>query len=276
MRSFLGVKLLPATVLDWSGLVKLFNAGFAEYLVPMQMDDSGLREHVAINGIDLDCSRIAVEEEAVAFVLIGLRRAAAWVGGMGTVPSRRGCGLGERVLFAGIEAARDRGCRTVFLEVIEANEPAIGLYRKLGFAPVRELLVWSLPPIGTESPASTIVEPDVAHGWIVRNRRGREPWQRADEAVAALRKRGSAVAGLMIERGREVRAAALVAERGDRVSLLQVAALDAEAAREALLAAGGKRSIHLANVPDDDPASSAMRELGGRLVARQQEMLLRL
>lgn len=271
------VKLVPASALDLSALVELFNAGFSEYLVPMRMDESGLREHVETNGIDLDCSRVAVEERAVAFALIALRGAAGWVGGMGTVPSQRGRGMGERVLLAGIEAARGRGCRTVWLEVIEGNVPAIRLYGKLGFEPVRELLVWSLPPAGAASSALRKVTPDVARAWIVRNRRSREPWQRADEAVGSTRARGSAVCGLVIEDAGEIRAAALVAERRDRVSVLQVAALDAQAAAAALLAAGGGiRSVHLANVPHDEPASIAMRELGARLVARQHEMLLRL
>jgi GNAT superfamily N-acetyltransferase len=271
------VKLLPATALGLSALVEPFNAGFADYLVPMTIDESGLRDHVDTNGIDLDCSRVAVDERAVAFALIALRGADGWVGGMGTVPSWRQRGLGERVLLAAIEAARSRGCRTVWLEVIECNLAAIRLYRKLGFEPARDLLVWSLPPTGAAPPAGRMVRPDVAHAWIVRNRRRREPWQRADEAVASMRVRGSAVDGLLIERAGEVRAAALVAEGAESVSALQVAALDAEAAGAALLAAaGGKRSIRLANVPDDEPSSRAMRDLGARLVTRQHELLLRL
>jgi hypothetical protein len=197
---------------------------------------------------------------------------------MGTVPSRRKRGIGERVLIAGIDAAREAGSRTVSLEVIDRNEPAIRLYRKLGFEPVRELLVWLLPPTDGAPPAWRAVEPDVAHAWIVRNRRSREPWQRADETVASVRARGSArPAGLVIERGDEVRAAALVVERGDQVSVLQIAALDADAASDALLAAAdGQRGVRLTNVPGDEPAATAMRELGAELVARQHEMLLRL
>jgi GNAT superfamily N-acetyltransferase len=271
------VKLLPASTLELSALVELFNAGFSKYPVPMRMDERGLCEHLDANGIDLDSSRVAVEERVVAFALIALRGAAGWVGGMGTVPSRRGRGLGERVLRAGIEAARGHGARTIWLEVIDGNLPAIGLYRKLGFEPVRELLVWSLTPAGAASAAVQRVEPDIAHRWIAANRRSREPWQRADETVASLRVRGSAMWGLLTERTGEIHAAALAAERPDRVSVLQVAALDAQAAAAALVAAGGgTRSVQLANVPEDEPASIAMRELGARLIALQHELVLRL
>jgi ribosomal protein S18 acetylase RimI-like enzyme len=272
------VKLLPASTLDMSALAELFNAGFSEYLVPMSMDESGLREYVDTNAVDLECSRIAVEEQAVAFTLIARRGTDGWVAGMGTVPSQRKRGVGAQVLLAGIEAARAVGSRTVSLEVIDRNEPAIRLYRKLGFEPVRELLVWLLAPNGTPAPTGRTVEPDVAHAWIVRHRHSREPWQRADETVAAVRARGSAkLGGLVIERDGEVRAAALVVERGDQVSVLQIAALDAQAASDAVLAAAdGHRGVRLTNVLDDDPASTAMRELGAELVARQHEMLLRL
>jgi hypothetical protein len=196
---------------------------------------------------------------------------------MGTVPSRRRRGLGEQVLLAGIEAARACGCRTVRLEVIDRNLPAIRLYRKLGFESARELLVWLLPPMGSAPPGARTVEPDVAHAWIVRHRGSREPWQRADEVVESLRVRGRLVSGALIERAGEIRAAALVVRRAELVSVLQLAALDVEAAGGALLAAAnGQRSVRLANVPEDEPASSAMRELGAQLVARQHELRLRL
>ena len=177
------MKLLPATALDLPALVELFNAGFSEYLVPMTLDERGMRDYVETNGVDLGCSRVLVEDHGVAFTLIARRGSAGWVAGMGTVPSQRGRGLGERVLRAGIEAARERGCHTVSLEVIDRNRPAVRLYRKLGFEPVRDLLVWSFEPTGGASPGARPVEPDVAHAWIVRNRRSAEPWQRADEVV---------------------------------------------------------------------------------------------
>jgi GNAT superfamily N-acetyltransferase len=274
------VKVLPATALDLPALVEMFNAGFSEYLVPMTMDERGMRDYLEVNGIELDCSRVVVEEHPVAFTLIAVRGAAAWVAGMGTVPARRGQGLGERVLLAGIEAARERECRTLSLEVIDRNLPAVGLYRKLGFEPARDLLVWSLEPTDAAPPGSRAVEPEIAHRWIIRNRRSPEPWQRSDEVVQSLRSRGAAVFGLQIEHGDAVAAAALVVQREeDLVSVLQIATLDADAdaAGAALLAAGaGKRTVRLTNVPEDDPASRAMRQLGGRLVLLQHELMLRL
>jgi ribosomal protein S18 acetylase RimI-like enzyme len=47
--------------------------------------------------------------------------------------SARGQGLGEALVLAGIERARERGCGRVELDVNEANTPAQTLYERLGF-----------------------------------------------------------------------------------------------------------------------------------------------
>ncbi|MGG7517400.1 GNAT family N-acetyltransferase [Allorhizobium undicola] len=46
------------------------------------------------------------------------------------------CGLGWRLMQAAIRQAALQGGESMFLEVEEGNAPAIGLYRKLGFAVV--------------------------------------------------------------------------------------------------------------------------------------------
>jgi len=49
------------------------------------------------------------------------------------LPAARRRGLGERLVVDMLGIARGAGARTVFLEVRRSNQPAIGLYRKLGF-----------------------------------------------------------------------------------------------------------------------------------------------
>jgi GNAT superfamily N-acetyltransferase len=155
------VTLLPAAALHLPALADLFTDCFSDYAVPMQMDEPALREHLETNGIDLDCSRVVVEERPAAFALIARRGDAGWVGGMGTVGSHRRRGLGTSALTAGIEAARERGCNTVRLEVIDASRAAARLYEKLGFEFQRELVVWSLPATGRVPPPSRPVQPQV-------------------------------------------------------------------------------------------------------------------
>jgi ribosomal protein S18 acetylase RimI-like enzyme len=271
------VKLVPATALELGALAELFTACFADYAVAMRMDAGALREHVESNGIDLDCSRVVVEERPAAFALIARRKEAGWVGGMGTMPSHRRRGLGAEALVAGIEVARDRGCRSMWLEVIDSNRAAAQLYAKLGFEIQRELIVWFLPATGNDPPPARAVAPDAAHTWIVATRRSREPWQRADETLANLRASRIELRGLVIERDGSVVSAVVFREDQGKVNVLQIAASDEASATEALLAAaGGRQDLRLANVPADEASSRALRSLGAQAVVTQHEMLLRL
>lgn len=53
--------------------------------------------------------------------------------GIGLLPRYRGRGLGERLMIAAIDAARDRGMERIELEVFGSNDRAIALYERLGF-----------------------------------------------------------------------------------------------------------------------------------------------
>ncbi len=52
---------------------------------------------------------------------------------MYVAPRARGAGVGERLVQAVFEEAVARGRSRVVLEVTEGNDPAIGLYRRMGF-----------------------------------------------------------------------------------------------------------------------------------------------
>jgi ribosomal protein S18 acetylase RimI-like enzyme len=45
----------------------------------------------------------------------------------------RGSGLGRELAEAALERARERGCARIVLDANEANEPALALYRSIGF-----------------------------------------------------------------------------------------------------------------------------------------------
>lgn len=53
--------------------------------------------------------------------------------GIAVVPSHRGCGIGSRLLEAGLLWARERGLKRVELKVHEENVGARRLYERLGF-----------------------------------------------------------------------------------------------------------------------------------------------
>jgi GNAT superfamily N-acetyltransferase len=57
-------------------------------------------------------------------------------------PDERGSGLGRELVEAAMERARERGCARMNIAANDANGPAIGLYRALGFS------AWHDPPGG--------------------------------------------------------------------------------------------------------------------------------
>lgn len=269
------MRLASASTLEFTRLSELFNEGFSDYLLPLELSEAAFREHVDANDIDLDCSRVAIEERPVALALIARRGKAAWVGGMGTAPGHRRRGLGEKALVSALEAAARRGCREAWLEVLEANHGALALYDKLGFEVARDVIGWFLPVTPDRVPVARPVDPDQARAWIGAHRPSREPWQRADASVDRLVARGTRLRGLMVDRGGQVAGAVVFREDADAVTTFQIAAVDDAAAADALLAAtGGGHGLRLSNAPAGEPASRALERLGARAVARQHEMRL--
>ena len=57
----------------------------------------------------------------------------AWLEDLFVEPGARGAGIGRALTEASIERARSRGCGRIQLDANEANEPALALYRSLGF-----------------------------------------------------------------------------------------------------------------------------------------------
>ena len=57
----------------------------------------------------------------------------AWIEDVFVSEDARGTGLGRALVEAAIERARERGCRRIELDVDADNDPALALYRSLGF-----------------------------------------------------------------------------------------------------------------------------------------------
>ena len=65
----------------------------------------------------------------------------------------------------------------------------------------------------------------------------------------------------------------ITAAHGVNVSVLQLDARDEDAAAQLLAAARARgESLHYVNVPEGDPASAALRTLGGSIDLRQYEL----
>jgi ribosomal protein S18 acetylase RimI-like enzyme len=235
-------------------LLDLFNLAFSDYVIPMRLDLEALTTRNADLDVDLGASPLAdVDGEPAAFALLALRGDEGWIGGMGVVPAARRRGLGSAVMEAAADEARSHGVGDLRLEVIDRNEPAVELYRRLGYEHVRNLDVWSLADGGPAVAGARAVPVADAHGWIAARRAGREPWQRADATLAHVLGRSTTGRGCCSSRR---------TTRGVRPLL------------EAVRAAAG--SVRWLNTPTGEPGARAMEELGATLVARQHELVLRL
>jgi ribosomal protein S18 acetylase RimI-like enzyme len=261
----LSVDVRSARSLATAERAGLFNAAYEGYLVPFHLDETRLAFMDNAFDIDLDASRIAFRDgEPVGLVNLGRRGEDGWVGGVGVVAPARRSGVGEALMGALHEQARERGVRRVWLEVIVENTGAFALYEKLGYRTVRDVEVWSLPAAedaGSEAAREMPVAD--AHARVRELRSGREPWQRTDETLAHY----ADARGLTTESG-----AAVYRQREENVQLVQMAG-DAEPLLRSLSALG---AVSVLNLPTDDAAARVLRDLGGSVVLRQHEMVLEL
>jgi ribosomal protein S18 acetylase RimI-like enzyme len=240
---------------------ELFNVAYEGYLVPFHVDVATLEFMENVFDLDLDASRIAYRDgEPVGLGNLGVRGEDAWIGGVGVVQAARRSGIGEALMGALHEQARERFVRRVWLEVIVENTGAFALYEKLGYRTVRDVEVWSLPAGEEDGSAAREVSAAEAHERIGALGDEREPWQRADETIANY---GDA-RGLVTEDG------AAVFRVGGAVQLLQLGG-EAEPLLRFLRGLG---AVSVLNLPEDDPAAPALRSLGGTVAVRQHEMLL--
>ncbi len=263
----MGLELRSARSLSPGERAALFNAAYEGYLVPFHLDEQQLGSMDEAFDLDLDASRIAFRDgEPVGLGNLGVRGEDAWIGGVGVVPTARRTGVGEALMRALHEQARERGVRRVWLEVIVENTGAFALYEKLGYRTVRDVEVWSLPAAEDGDSAEHEVSAAEAHARIRELQSGREPWQRADETVESY---GDA-RGLMTADGATVFRGGGPA--GGTVQLLQLAG-EAEPLLHSLRRLG---PVSIVNLPADDPAAAALRSLGATVRIRQHEMLLEL
>ncbi|MEZ0396538.1 MAG: ribosomal protein S18-alanine N-acetyltransferase [Anaerolineales bacterium] len=74
-----------------------------------------------------------VDGRVVAMLVLWLTVDEAHIATIATHPDFRQRGIGERLMVAALQAARQEGARTAFLEVRASNLAAQNLYRKYGF-----------------------------------------------------------------------------------------------------------------------------------------------
>ncbi|HEX4323741.1 MAG TPA: GNAT family N-acetyltransferase [Gaiellaceae bacterium] len=253
------VELRPSSSLSLGERSELFNAAYEGYLLPFHIDEQQLAFMANAFDFDLDASRIAYRDgEPVGLGNLGVRGEDAWIGGVGVAPGARRSGIGEALMRALHEQARELGVRRVWLEVIVENTAAFTLYEKLGYQLVQDVEVWTLPGADGDHAGREVSRAEAESRLPERH----EPWQRADGTLSNY----DDVRGLVTDNG-----AMLFCVRS--TAQLQQYAGDPEPLLDALRSFG---DVYVLNLPAEDPAASVLREHGGSVVVHQHEMLLEL
>jgi hypothetical protein len=87
-----------------------------------------------------------------------------------------------------------------------------------------------------------------------------------------MRERGMPLRAVAVPGSDGLGGAAIYKSDGITVTIIQLAAEGAPAARDLLLAAAGADTLRLSNIPDDHVFSHVLRGLGADLVVSQHEM----
>jgi ribosomal protein S18 acetylase RimI-like enzyme len=274
----------PASRYSLVDLSALFTTAYSDYVAPVQIDADGLATMASTYDIDLDASRVGVmDDRPVALALLAARGWRGWIGGMGVVPEYRGLGAGMAVMRAAIESARASGLRTIDLEVLTGNLPALRIYEALGFRRRRVLDIWlresdatfPMPPQRSPQPLET----DACLSSFDELHAVASPWQRD---LPTLQRLAPSLQALGIEEDGQIAAYVLYRLYGARINIVDAAAAAgrrAQAVESVLRTLIRDRSgsvLRFVNLPQDDPAAEAMHRVGAEIEMQQHEMTLEL
>jgi GNAT superfamily N-acetyltransferase len=134
------ITILPATIEDVPAILG-FIRGLAEYEKlshEMEATEAGLREHLFGARPAAEAIIAHVDGEAVGFALYFgtfstfVGKPGIWLEDLFVVSEHRRSGIGKALLRAVAKIAMRRGCGRLEWSVLDWNEPAIKLYRKIG------------------------------------------------------------------------------------------------------------------------------------------------
>lgn len=181
----------PAIDFQLDALADFFTRSFEGYFMPVNMTVAGLAAMLRRDSIDLALCRVLLNADRPAGLAFIARR--GWnsrVAAMGILADNRGQGAGAYLMGQVLGEARERGERTLELEVIDQNAAAIRLYEKMGFSKMRHLVGFKLTaaPAAGLAQAANLVELDIQH---VARRAGAVgaadyPWQLSAETLATF------------------------------------------------------------------------------------------
>lgn len=274
--------LAPADQFSTAELLDIWNRGFSGYYVDNTMDEARLARHLRWSAVDLARSAVLlVDAKPAAFSLAAIERRggglAAWIAGFGVAPEHRRKGLAGMLMRAHCEILDIHGIAETLLEVIEEN-PARRVYQAAGFRETRALIsLQGGPSTNGESSAAKRVELsrlEELHGAM--HEQSPPVWRRELSVLRRILADQDSAQLLAVGDDDGYSAYALALPGEERVSLLDVCAADAAAARrlvDGLAEAYPGRNLRLIDEPEGSPMALALAAAGMGLMLRQMEMV---
>jgi GNAT superfamily N-acetyltransferase len=274
-----GIGFVAAGSFSLEALADIVTRSFEAYFYQDVMTAEALARRVREEQIDLWASPVMLLDGAPAGqALIAVRGERAWCGGFGMMRPLRGRGLAHRLAAEMLQQARAAGARSLALEVLTRNEPAIRTYTRAGLRVVRDLRVleWAAPGAGTDGGGAPAHDGgSVAEALVHFHALHPRPaaWQR--DLPSLLVRQGLECVALARHEG--LAAYALLSSRASGARIEDIGAISAAAAAE-LLTALRERYPRLISVnePADSPLTAAFDQAGFAEVDRQHEMTIEL
>ena len=163
--------------------------GFEDYFVRIPFTLGTFLNAARTDSVDFSASRIFVRDgAAVGGALIARRGWTTRLAGMAITPEARRTGVGRAAVQQLLAEAKDRGDRTMVLEVIEQNTAAVELYRAGGFQTIRRLIGFAGPPPSNAVVPAGLTEVDLGEVATAVTRYGLPnlPWQLSGETLSQL------------------------------------------------------------------------------------------
>ena len=167
----------------------LLNEGFSDYLVPIQFSLPVFLNMARTESVDFNQSRVIFsDEKAVGVALLARRGWTSRLAAMSIIPASRGSGVGRAAMNILLDEASGRGDRSMVLEVIETNAPAVRLYTSCGFKTQRRLVSFegSFPLKDPVEKYADLREVDIRFvaGLVTMYGLDDLPWQVSGESLA--------------------------------------------------------------------------------------------
>ena len=282
------ITFAPASSLPLEGVTRAFNLGFTGYYLPMSQTPDGLAQMMRENDVRLEDSIVLYVDGALAGVgLLGVREPRGWIAGMGVAPQWRGQGIGAQLLAQLLSHMIAIGLRRAQLEALEINAPALALYQRMGFQPLRSISVYHGPlrldavhPSGARNERLQVraVAPRLALRHFEAFHTVPPAWQRERATLEHVR---GALDALGLWDGAHLSAYLLFSRQSGGYAILDggSSAPDADARRDdlgrllrTLCAPAPESIIRTINTPPGDALGDALDLLGCPIAIRQQEL----